>query len=53
MVMVDECHAAGFIGATSKGTPEAKGVMGRGISLRDFRESFGRSMGGYTTAKKK
>jgi 7-keto-8-aminopelargonate synthetase-like enzyme len=29
MVMVDECHAAGFIGATSKGTPEAKGVMGR------------------------
>jgi glycine C-acetyltransferase len=24
MVMVDECHAAGFIGATGKGTPEAK-----------------------------
>ena len=29
MVMVDECHAAGFIGATGKGTLEAKGVMGR------------------------
>src|SRR6478736_2914285 len=29
MVMVDECHAAGFIGATGKGTMEAKGVMGR------------------------
>ena len=27
--MVDECHAAGFIGATGKGTLEAKGVMGR------------------------
>jgi pyruvate formate lyase activating enzyme len=29
LVMVDECHAAGFIGATGKGTLEAKGVMGR------------------------
>ena len=29
MVMVDECHAAGFIGATGKGTLEAKNAMGR------------------------
>jgi hypothetical protein len=29
MVMIDECHATGFIGATGKGTLEAKGVMGR------------------------
>jgi glycine C-acetyltransferase len=28
MVMIDECHT-GFIGATGKGTLEAKGVMGR------------------------
>jgi glycine C-acetyltransferase len=28
MVMIDECHATGFIGATGKGTLEAKGVMG-------------------------
>jgi glycine C-acetyltransferase len=53
MVMVDECHAAGFIGATGKGTPEAKGVMGEWISLRTFRKALGGAMGGYTTAKKK
>lgn len=29
LVMVDECHAAGFIGATGRGTLEAKGVMAR------------------------
>jgi glycine C-acetyltransferase len=27
LVMIDECHAT-FIGATGKGTLEAKGVMG-------------------------
>jgi glycine C-acetyltransferase len=52
MVMVDECHAAGFIGATGKGTPEAKG-NGRVDIITDFRKSFGGAMGGYTTAKKK
>lgn len=29
MVMIDECHAAGFIGDTGRGTLEEKGVMGR------------------------
>jgi glycine C-acetyltransferase len=29
MVMVDECHAAGFYWATGKGTLETKGLMGR------------------------
>jgi glycine C-acetyltransferase len=28
MIMVDECHAAGFLGATGRGTPEVKNVMG-------------------------
>ena len=29
MVMVDECHAAGLIGKTGRGTLEEKGTMGR------------------------
>ena len=29
LVMIDECHAAGFIGATGRGTLEEKGVMDR------------------------
>ena len=29
MVMIDECHATGFIGETGIGTLEAKGVLGR------------------------
>lgn len=53
MVMVDECHAAGFLGATGKGTPEAKGVMGRvDIITGTLGKALGGAMGGYTTAKK-
>lgn len=53
MVMVDECHAAGFIGATGKGTMEAKGVMGRvDIITGTLGKALGGAMGGYTTAKK-
>ena len=53
LVMVDECHAAGFIGATGKGTLEAKGVMGRvDIITGTLGKALGGAMGGYTTAKK-
>ena len=53
LVMVDECHAAGFIGATGKGTPEAKGVMGRvDIITGTLGKALGGAMGGYTAAKK-
>ena len=53
MVMVDECHAAGFIGATGKGTLEAKGVIGRvDIITGTLGKALGGAMGGYTTAKK-
>lgn len=53
MVMVDECHAAGFIGTTGKGTLEAKGVMGRvDIITGTLGKALGGAMGGYTTAKK-
>jgi glycine C-acetyltransferase len=53
MVMVDECHAAGFIGATGIGTIEAKGVLGRvDIITATLGKALGGAMGGYTTAKK-
>lgn len=53
MVMVDECHAAGFIGATGKGTLEAKKVMGRvDIVTGTLGKALGGAMGGYTTGKK-
>ena len=53
LVMVDECHAAGFIGATGIGTPEAKGVMGRvDIITGTLGKALGGAMGGYTTSKK-
>ena len=53
LVMVDECHATGFIGATGKGTLEAKGVMGRDdIITGTLGKAMGGARGGYTTAKK-
>lgn len=53
LVMVDECHAAGFIGATGRGTLEEKGVMGRvDIVTGTLGKALGGAMGGYTTGKK-
>ncbi|MCW4469991.1 glycine C-acetyltransferase [Flavobacterium sp. MFBS3-15] len=53
LVMVDECHAAGFIGETGKGTLEAKRVMGRvDIITGTLGKALGGAMGGYTTGKK-
>src|SRR5690606_29696064 len=53
LVMVDESHAAGFIGPTGKGTLEAKNVMGRvDIVTGTLGKALGGAMGGYTTAKK-
>jgi glycine C-acetyltransferase len=51
--MVDECHAAGFIGPTGRGTLEAKGVMGRvDVITGTLGKALGGAMGGYTTGKK-
>ena len=51
--MIDECHAAGFIGASGKGTLEAKKVMGRvDIITGTLGKALGGGMGGYTTGKK-
>ena len=53
LVMVDECHAAGFIGKTGRGTVELKNVMGRvDIVTGTFGKALGGAMGGYTTGKK-
>jgi glycine C-acetyltransferase len=53
MVMVDECHASGFIGKTGRGTMELKGVLGRvDIITGTLGKALGGAMGGYTTGKK-
>src|SRR5690554_2771713 len=53
LVMIDECHATGFIGATGIGTLEEKGVLGRiDIITGTLGKALGGAMGGYTTGKK-
>ncbi|MDG1778120.1 MAG: glycine C-acetyltransferase [Flavobacteriaceae bacterium] len=53
MVMIDECHAAGFIGKTGIGTLEEKNVLGRiDIITGTLGKALGGGMGGYTTGKK-
>jgi len=53
LVMIDECHAAGFIGETGRGTLEEKGVMGRiDIITGTLGKALGGAMGGYTSGKK-
>ena len=53
LVMIDECHAAGFLGSKGIGTLEAKGVLGRiDIITGTLGKALGGGMGGYTTGKK-
>lgn len=53
LVMIDECHAAGFIGKTGRGTLEEKGVMNKiDIITGTLGKALGGAMGGYTTGKK-
>lgn len=53
LVMVDECHAAGFLGDTGRGTLEAKNVLGRvDIITGTLGKALGGAMGGYTCASK-
>ncbi len=53
LVMIDECHSAGFIGETGRGTLEEKGVMNRiDIITGTLGKALGGAMGGYTTGKK-
>jgi glycine C-acetyltransferase len=53
LVMVDECHAAGFLGPTGRGTPELCGVMDRvDIITGTLGKALGGGSGGYTTGRK-
>lgn len=53
LVMIDECHATGFIGKTGRGTLEQKDVMNRiDIITGTLGKAMGGAMGGYTTGKK-
>jgi glycine C-acetyltransferase len=53
LVMVDDCHASGFIGKTGRGTHEHHNVMGRvDIITSTFGKALGGAMGGFTSGKK-
>ena len=53
LVMVDECHATGFMGKTGRGTIEYRDVMGRvDIITGTLGKSLGGAMGGFTTGRK-
>ncbi|WP_104117782.1 glycine C-acetyltransferase [Arthrobacter sp. B1805] len=52
MVMVDDSHAVGFMGATGAGTPEHAGVSGRvDIFTGTFGKALGGASGGYVAAR--
>ena len=53
MVMVDECHATGFIGKTGRGSIELRNAMGRvDIITGTLGKAMGGAMGGFTTGKR-
>ncbi len=53
LVMVDDSHAVGFVGAHGKGTPEHCGVAGRvDILTGTFGKALGGASGGYTSGQK-
>jgi glycine C-acetyltransferase len=53
MIMVDECHATGFVGKTGRGTPEHCGVHGKiDIITGTLGKALGGASGGFTSGKK-
>ena len=53
LVMVDDSHSTGFIGATGRGTPEYHGVMDRvDIITSTFGKALGGASGGFTSGRK-
>jgi len=53
MVMVDDSHATGFVGATGRGTPEHCGVSGRvDVMTSTLGKALGGAAGGFTTGRK-
>ncbi|MBI3283632.1 MAG: glycine C-acetyltransferase [Burkholderiales bacterium] len=53
LVMIDECHASGFMGATGRGTHEHHNVIGRiDIITGTLGKALGGAMGGFTAGRK-
>ena len=53
MVMVDDCHATGFVGKTGRGSFEHCGVPGRiDIITSTLGKALGGASGGFTSARK-
>lgn len=53
LVMIDECHASGFLGKTGRGTHEHRGVMGRiDIITGTLGKALGGASGGFTSGRK-
>lgn len=53
MVMIDECHSTGFLGATGRGSHEFRNVMGRiDIITGTYGKALGGASGGFTAARK-
>ena len=53
MVMIDECHASGFMGKTGRGTHEYHDVMDRiDIITGTYGKALGGASGGFTAARK-
>ncbi|MBK6860494.1 MAG: glycine C-acetyltransferase [Saprospiraceae bacterium] len=53
MVMIDECHASGFMGKTGRGTHEYRNVMDRiDIITGTYGKALGGASGGFTAARK-
>ncbi|TMQ70676.1 MAG: glycine C-acetyltransferase [Candidatus Eisenbacteria bacterium] len=53
MVMVDDCHGTGFLGATGRGSTEHAGVLGRvDIITGTLGKALGGALGGFTTGRR-
>jgi glycine C-acetyltransferase len=53
MVMIDECHSTGFLGATGRGSHEYRNVMGRiDIITGTYGKALGGASGGFTAARR-
>ena len=46
-IFIDECHAAGFMGKTGKGTPELFGLEGK---IDFISSTLGKAMGGFVAS---
>ncbi len=53
MLMIDDCHAVGFMGATGRGTHEHHNLVGKiDIITGTLGKALGGALGGYTSGKK-